>query len=174
MEIGDTSTLAPFPPSTHGVGGGGSWLGPSLSSVLSNAQAGTGDKGEPLHMRTYLTSQAQQSLNFTSLMVTAFQIVVTDSPLIPSFPLLPLQLDDPVALLPLEARDDGITGRKLSLIVTPLPWSLPGTSGCPSGDSDRGLTNPCFSFQPRRPNTSSRVGESHKQNENPEPVSSII
>jgi hypothetical protein len=73
-----------------------------------------GDEGQPLHMTTYLTSLAQQSLNFTSLMVTAFQVAVTDSPLIPFFLLLPLQLDDPVALLPLEARDDGIIGRKRS------------------------------------------------------------
>jgi hypothetical protein len=171
MEIGDTSTLAPLPLSARGVGGGGGWMGPSLSSVLANPRAGLGDKGQPLHMTTYLPSQAQQSLNFTSLMVTAFQIAVTDSLLIPFF-LLPPQLGDPGVLLPLEARDDGIIGRKLSLIVSPLSWSLPGASGCPSGDSDRGLTNLRFSLQPRRPNTSSRVGESRKQNENPEPVSS--
>ncbi len=160
MEIGDTSTLAPLPPSTHGVGGGGGWLGPSLSSILANAWAGMGDKGQPLHMTTYLKSQAQQSLNFTSLIVTAFQIAVTDSPLIPLS--LPLQLDDPVAQLLLEARDDGITSRKLSLIVSPLSWSLLAASGCPSGDLDKGITNPRFSLQPRRPNTSSRVGESRK------------
>jgi hypothetical protein len=41
-----------------------------------------------------------------------------DSPLIPSF--LPLQSDDPVTLLPLEARDDGIIGRELSPMVNPL------------------------------------------------------
>jgi hypothetical protein len=29
-------------------------------------------------------------------------------------------MDDPVALLPLEAKDDGIIGRKLSFIVSPL------------------------------------------------------
>jgi hypothetical protein len=122
VEIGDTSTLAPLPPSTRSVGGGGGWLGPSLSSVLANARAGMGDKGQPLHMTTYLTSQAQQSLNFTSLMVTAFQVAVMDSPLVPFFP---LQLDDPVALLPLGARDDRIIGRKAqphsqsSILITP-------------------------------------------------------
>jgi hypothetical protein len=59
-------------------------------------------------------------------------------------------------------------------MVSPLSRSLPGTSGCPSGDMDRGLTNPRFSLQPRRPNKSSRVGESRKQNKNPKPVSSKI
>jgi hypothetical protein len=51
-------------------------------------------------------------------MVTHFQIAAMDSPLIPLFFLL--QLDDPVALLPLEAQDDGIIGRELSLIISPL------------------------------------------------------
>jgi hypothetical protein len=36
----------------------------------------------------------------------------------PSF--FPLQPDDPVTLLPLEARDDGISGRKLSPMINPL------------------------------------------------------
>jgi hypothetical protein len=158
--------LAPLPPSTRGVGEGGGCLGLSLSSVLTNAQARTGDRGQPLHMTTYLTSQTQRSLNFTSLMITAFPISGKGQSTHP-FVFFPLQLDDPVALLPLEARDDRIIGRKLSPIVSPLSWSLPGTSGCPGGDSDRGLTNPRFSLQPRRPNKSSRVGESRKQNENP-------
>ncbi len=44
------------------------------------------------------------------------QSTVMDSPLIPSF--FPSQLDDPVALLPLEVWDDGIVGRKLSPTVS--------------------------------------------------------
>ncbi len=36
-------------------------------------------------------------------------------------------------------------------MVSPLSRSHPGTSGCPSGDSDRGLMNPCFSLQLRGP-----------------------
>jgi hypothetical protein len=45
-----------------------------------------------------------------------FQSAVMDSP-----PLVfPLQLDDPVALLPMEARNDGIVGRKLSPTVSSL------------------------------------------------------
>jgi hypothetical protein len=54
---GDTSTLAPSSHFAWG-GGGGGWLGPPLSSVLAGAQVGVGDKGQPLHMTTYLTSQA--------------------------------------------------------------------------------------------------------------------
>jgi hypothetical protein len=45
-------------PISRGVGGGGGWLGPSLSSVLAGAQVGAGDRGQPLHMTTYLTSRA--------------------------------------------------------------------------------------------------------------------
>jgi hypothetical protein len=124
-----------------------------------------GDKGQPLHTTTYLKSQAQRSLNLTSLMTTTFPISgngLSTHPLV--FPLLvfPLHPDDPVTLLPLEALDGGIIGRKLSPKVSPLSRSLPGTSDCPSGDSDRGLTEPCLSLQPRRPNKSSRVGESCK------------
>ncbi len=55
--MGDTSTLAPLFPFCAGWGGGG-WLGPSLSSVFAGAQVGAGDKGQPLNMTTYLTSQA--------------------------------------------------------------------------------------------------------------------
>ncbi len=47
------------------------------------------------------------------------QSAVMDSPLIPSF--LPLsQLDDLVALLPLEVRDDGIVSSKFSPTTSPL------------------------------------------------------
>jgi hypothetical protein len=74
----------------------------------------------------------------------------------PSPRLSSLQPGDPVARLLLEARDAGITV---------------GDSGCPSGDSDRRLTNPRFSLQPRRPNKSPRVSISRKQNANPEPNS---
>jgi hypothetical protein len=56
--MGDTSMLAPLLPFRVGWGGGSGWLGPSLSSVLAGAQVGAGDKGQPLHMTTYLTSQA--------------------------------------------------------------------------------------------------------------------
>ncbi len=47
-------------PSSHFAGGGGDggWLGPFLSYVLAGAQLGAGDKGQPLHMTTNLTSQA--------------------------------------------------------------------------------------------------------------------
>ncbi len=57
VEMGDTLMLAPLLPFRVGWGGGG-WLGPSLSSVLAGAQAGAGGRGQPLHMTTYLTSQA--------------------------------------------------------------------------------------------------------------------
>jgi hypothetical protein len=56
--------------------------------------------------------------NFTSPMTTGFPSSVMDSQLISSFS--PSQLDDPVALLPMEAQDDGIVGRKLSPIVSSL------------------------------------------------------
>jgi hypothetical protein len=71
------------PPPIYARGGWGRWLAGSFL-VLRPCQrtGGDGGEGQPLHMTTYLTSQAQQSLNFTSLMITAFQIVVTDSPLI--------------------------------------------------------------------------------------------
>ncbi len=47
-------------PSSHFArgGGGGGWLGPSLSSVLAGVQVGAGDRGQPLHMTIYLTSRA--------------------------------------------------------------------------------------------------------------------
>ncbi len=51
----NASSLLPF---RAGWGGGGSWLGPSLSIVLAGAQVGAGDKGQPLHMTTNLKSQA--------------------------------------------------------------------------------------------------------------------
>ncbi len=57
VEMGDTSVLAPLLPFRAGWGGGG-WLGPSLSPVLAGAQVGAGARGQPLHMTTYLTSQA--------------------------------------------------------------------------------------------------------------------
>ena len=84
------------------------------------------------------------------------------------------QLGNPVSLLPMEAREAGSKAEKLSLIASHSSKSLPGTSGCPSGDSDRGLTNPRFSLQPRRPNKSPWISESRKQNENPESISSPI
>jgi hypothetical protein len=43
------------PPISRGVGGGWQLAG---SFVLAGAQVGAGDKGQPLHMTTYLTSQA--------------------------------------------------------------------------------------------------------------------
>ncbi len=46
--------LAPLPHLSRGVGGGGGWLGPSLSSVLANVRAGMGDREQPLHMTTHL------------------------------------------------------------------------------------------------------------------------
>ncbi len=55
---GEYSNAGSPPPISRGVGGGGSWLGPSLSSVLAGAQVGVGDRGQPLHMTIYLTSQA--------------------------------------------------------------------------------------------------------------------
>jgi hypothetical protein len=43
-------------------------------------------------------------------------------------------------------------GKVSSLTTSSLTFFFLGTSGCPSGDWDRGLTNPRFSLQPRRPN----------------------
>ncbi len=57
VEMGDTSTMAPSSHFARG-GGGGGWLGPSSFSVLAGAQVGAGDEGQPLHMTTYITSQA--------------------------------------------------------------------------------------------------------------------
>jgi hypothetical protein len=96
--------------------------------------------------------------------------VATDSPPIPS--LLP-----PTRWSRLPASyggsGSGIEGRKLSLIAIFIQIT-PRDSGCPSGDSDRGLTNLRFSLQPRRPNKSPWISESRKQNENPESISSPI
>ncbi len=57
VEVGTPQRWLPSSHVTRG-GGGDGWLGPSLSSVLAGAQVGAGDKGQPLHMTTYLTSQA--------------------------------------------------------------------------------------------------------------------
>ncbi len=161
VEIEDTLMLAPLPPSTCGVGGEvASWVLPCPQSMPTRGRDGAGAKGQPLQMTTYLTSQAHRSQNFTSQMTMGFLNSLMDSQLISLFS--PSQLNDPVALLPMEVRDDGIIGRKLSPINSSLSWSLPETGGCPSGDSDKGLTNPRFSLQPRRPNKSSRVDNSHK------------
>jgi hypothetical protein len=53
-----------------------------------------------------------------------------------------------------------------SSTTSPLSYSPMGTRGCPSGDLDRGLTNPRFSLQPRRPNKKfPGWKKNHKQNE---------
>jgi hypothetical protein len=53
----------------------------------------------------------------------------------------------------LEIRDSSISHlcRPFCLQLDLYFLSYLGTRGCPAGDSDRGLTNPCFSFQLRRP-----------------------
>jgi hypothetical protein len=48
-----TPALLPFR-LTRGLGLGWGWLGPSLVSVLANAWAGLGIRGQPLHMTHYL------------------------------------------------------------------------------------------------------------------------
>jgi hypothetical protein len=56
-------------------GGRGRWLaGSFLVLCPCHERVGMGDKWQPLHMTKYFTSKAQRSLNFTSLMITAFPI----------------------------------------------------------------------------------------------------
>jgi hypothetical protein len=59
-----------------------------------------------------------------------FQSALMDSSLIPRFP---LQLDDSVALLPMEVRDDGIVGGKLSPTVSRFPNHSRGPVVVPVG-----------------------------------------
>jgi hypothetical protein len=77
------------PPPIYRAGWAGevaSWVLPCPPSLPTRGVVG--DKGQPLHMTTYLTSQAQRSLNFTSLITTVFPISgngLSTHPLIPPF-----------------------------------------------------------------------------------------
>jgi hypothetical protein len=164
--------LAPLPPSIRAGWAGevASWVLPCPPSLPTRGGGGVGDKGQPLHMTTYLKSQAQRSLNFTSLMTTTFPISgngLSTHPLV--FPLLafsllvfPLHPDDPVTLLPLEL---GMVGSAVEnsaprLVLYPDHSREPAVVpvGTRTGDSWIRVSLSNLGG----PIKSSRVGESHK------------
>jgi hypothetical protein len=159
-------------PSPHSARGGGWQLtGPFLVLHPSRRAGEDGGQGTTLTHDNLSHVLSRKSLNFNVPTNHSTPIVATDSPPIPS--LLPLTR---WSRLPASYGGSGcgIDGRKLSLIISYLCKSLPGTCGCPSGDSDRRLTDPRFSLQPRRPNKSPWTSESRKQIENPESIFASI
>jgi hypothetical protein len=62
------ASSASYPSNRAGWGWGCSWLGSPLFSVFANARAGSGSRGQPLHMTnyTYLTSYPQCPHEFLS------------------------------------------------------------------------------------------------------------
>jgi hypothetical protein len=110
--------LAPLPPSIHAGWAGvvASWGLPSPPSLPKRG----GDRGQGTALTHDNISYVLSSM-IPELYITDDNIPISSNGLSthpPSF--FPLQPDDPVTLLPLEARDDGIIGRKLSPMINPL------------------------------------------------------